>query len=50
MYFHMDSITKFKSSFQSWIFTIIIFIIVGVKGGGNSKGEKKLLIGDGEGN
>jgi hypothetical protein len=44
MYFHMDSIRKFKSYCQSWIFTIITFIIVGVRGGGNSKGEKTLLI------
>jgi hypothetical protein len=45
----MDSIRKFRTSFQSWIFIIITFIVVGVRGGGNSKGEKQLLIANGEG-
>jgi len=40
MFFHMDSIRKFISSFQSWSFTIKVVIIVGVRGRGNSKGEK----------
>jgi hypothetical protein len=49
MFFHMDSIREFKNSFQSWSSTIIAIIIVGVKGKGNSKCEKKLLIAYGEG-
>jgi len=34
MFFHMDSIKEFKSSFQ-----IIVIIIIGVRGKGNNKGE-----------
>jgi hypothetical protein len=40
MFFHMDSIREFKSSLQNWSFITIVGIIVGVKGGGNNKGEK----------
>jgi hypothetical protein len=40
MFFHMDSIRKFKSFFQSWNFVTIVVIIVSVRGGGNIKGEK----------
>jgi hypothetical protein len=40
MFFHMDSIWEFKSSFQSWSFIIIAIIVVGVRGKGNNKGEK----------
>jgi hypothetical protein len=34
MFFHMDSIKEFRSSFQT-----IVIIIVGVRGKGNNKGE-----------
>jgi hypothetical protein len=39
-FFHMNSIIKFISSFQNWRFVIIVVVVVGVRGGGNSKGEK----------
>ncbi len=45
----MDSIRKFRSSIISWRSTIIAIIIIGVKGVGDNKGEKQLLIVDGEG-
>jgi len=48
MCFHMDSIRKVRSSFQNRSYTIINVIIVGVRQGGNNKGEKQLLIVDGE--
>jgi hypothetical protein len=40
MFFHMNSIRKFISFLQSWNFITIVVIIVGVKGGGDSKGER----------
>jgi len=40
MFFHMDSIKEFKSFLQNWSFDIITIIVVDVKGGRNSKGEK----------
>jgi hypothetical protein len=40
MFFHLDSIRKFRSSFPNWSYVIIAIIIVDVKGGGNNKGEK----------
>jgi hypothetical protein len=40
MFFHMDSIKEFKSFLQNWSFDIIAIIVVYVKGGRNSKGEK----------
>jgi len=40
MFFHMDSIREFISSFQSWNSITIVVIIVNVRGGGNNKGEK----------
>ncbi len=49
MFFHMDSIRVFKSFIQSWRSTTIIIIVVGVRGIRDSKGEKQLLIVDGEG-
>ncbi len=49
MFFHMDSIRVFKSFIQSWKSTTIIIIVVGVRGIRDSKGEKQLLIVDGEG-
>jgi hypothetical protein len=45
----MDSIRVFKSFIQSWKSTTIIIIVVGVRGIRDSKGEKQLLIVDGEG-
>jgi hypothetical protein len=45
MFFHMDSIREFKSFFQCWNYVII----VGVKGGRDNKGERQLLIVNGEG-
>ncbi len=49
MFFHMDSIREFLFFLQSWSFVIIAIIIVGVKGGWNTKDEKQLLIENGEG-
>jgi hypothetical protein len=49
MFFHMDSIKKLKNSIQSWRSTTIVIIIIDVNGIGYSKGEKQLLIVDGEG-
>jgi hypothetical protein len=43
----MDSIRKFKSLIHSWRFPTIV--VIGVKGIGDNKGEKQLLIVDGEG-
>jgi hypothetical protein len=45
----MDSIKEFRSFIQSWTSTTIVVIIINVKGIGDSKGEKQLLIVDGEG-
>jgi hypothetical protein len=45
----MDSIREFKSSIQSWNFATIAIIIISVRGVGDNKGEKKLLIVDGKG-
>jgi hypothetical protein len=45
----MDSIRVFKSFIRSWRSTTIIIIVVGVRGIRDSKGEKQLLIVDGEG-
>jgi hypothetical protein len=49
MFFHMDSIKEFKSFIQSWRSPPIVVIIVGVKGIGDYKGEKQLLIVNGKG-
>jgi hypothetical protein len=49
MFFHMDSIRKFKIFIQSWRSPPIVVIVVGVKGVGDNKGETKLLIVDGKG-
>jgi len=48
MFFHMDSIRKFKSYIQSWRSTITI-IVTSIRGIKDSKGEKKLLTTDGQG-
>jgi hypothetical protein len=32
MFFHMDSIRKFKNFIQSWRFVTIIVIVIGVRG------------------
>jgi hypothetical protein len=47
--FLMGSIREFKKSLQNWGYATIVVIIVGVRGGGNNKGEKQLLIVDGKG-
>jgi len=49
MFFHMDSIKKFKNSFQSWRYVTIAIIVIGVKGVGDNKGEKQSLLLDGKG-
>ncbi len=49
MFFHMDSIRKFRSSIQSWRFATIISIVIVVKGIGDNKGENQLFITNGEG-
>ncbi len=48
MFFHMDSIKEFINSIKSWRFSTIAIIVVGVRGIGDNKGEKQLLIIDGE--
>jgi hypothetical protein len=48
MFFHMDSIREFKSSIQSWRFVTILVIMIGVRGIGDSKHDKQLLITDGK--
>jgi len=40
----MDSIRKFRSFIQNWRFATIVAIIIGVRGIGDNKGEKTLLI------
>jgi hypothetical protein len=49
MFFHMDSIRKFRSFIQNWRFATIALIIIVVKGIKEIKGENQLLIVDGEG-
>jgi hypothetical protein len=49
MFFHMDSITKIKKIIQNWRYGTLIVIIIGVRGVGDNKGEKQLLIVDGKG-
>jgi len=49
MFFHMDSIRKFRSFIQSWRFVTIVAIVIGVRGIGDNRGEKTLLIIDREG-
>jgi hypothetical protein len=49
MFFHMDSIREFRSSIHNWRSSTIVVIVIGVKGVGDKKGEKQLLIIDGEG-
>ncbi len=48
MFFHMDSISKFQKYIQSWRSPNIVVIVIGVKGVGDNKAEKQLLIADGE--
>jgi hypothetical protein len=45
----MDSIREFRSSIQSWRYVTIVVIIINVRGVGDKKGEKQLLIIDGKG-
>jgi hypothetical protein len=40
IFFHMDSIIKFKNILQNWSFATIVVIIVDVRVRGNSKSEK----------
>jgi hypothetical protein len=49
VFFHRDSIRKFRNSIQNWRFATIVIIIIIVKGISNSKGENQLLIVNGEG-
>jgi hypothetical protein len=45
----MNSIKKFRNFIQSWRYVTITIIIIIVKGVGDNKGEKKILIIDGKG-
>jgi hypothetical protein len=45
----MNSIREFINYIQSWRFTTIIIIVIGVRGVGDSKGENQLLIANGDG-
>jgi len=45
----MGSIRQLKNSLQNWCYATLVVIIVGVRGGGNNKGEKQLLIVNGKG-
>jgi hypothetical protein len=49
MFFHMDSIRKFRSSIHSWKSTTIAITIIGGSGVRDNKGENQLLIVNGEG-
>jgi len=49
MFFHMDSIKKFRNSIQSWRYVTIAIIVIGVRGIGDNKGEKQSLILDEKG-
>jgi hypothetical protein len=49
MFFHMDSIRKFRNSIQSWRSITIAIIITNVTRNKNGKGEKQLLTTDGQG-
>jgi undecaprenyl pyrophosphate phosphatase UppP len=44
MFSHMDSIKKFKNYIRNWRSTIIVIMIIGVRGIRDKKHEKKLLI------
>jgi len=44
----MDSLRESKNFIQSWRSTTIVVIIISVKGVGDNKGEKKLLIVNGK--
>jgi hypothetical protein len=45
----MDSIKEFRSFIISWRFVTIVVIIINLRGVGDNKAEKKLLIVDGKG-
>jgi len=44
MFFHIDSIRGFKTSFYTWVFATLFVMVLVVRGGGDNKGEEKLLI------
>jgi hypothetical protein len=48
MFFPMDLIRKFKNYIKSWRLTTIVVIVIGVRGVGDNKTKKQLLIVDGE--
>ncbi len=48
MFFHMNSISKFQNYIQNWGSTTIVVIVIGVRGVGDNKIEKQLLIANGE--
>jgi hypothetical protein len=43
MFFHIDSISEFKTSLQSWTFATISLIVTKGSGGEDNKCEKKLM-------
>jgi hypothetical protein len=45
----MDFVREFRSSIQNWRSITIVFIVIGVRGIKDSKGEHQLLIANGEG-
>ncbi len=49
MFFHMDSIRKFRNSILRWRSAPIVIIVIGVKGIGDNRNEKQLLIADRKG-
>jgi hypothetical protein len=49
MVFHTNSIKEFKKIIQSWNSSHIVVIVIGVKGGGDSRGKEQLMIVDGKG-
>jgi len=48
MFFHTNSIRELKIFIHSWGFTTIVIIIIGVKEGGDSEGEKQLMFANGK--
>jgi hypothetical protein len=48
MFFHMDSIKQFRNSIKCWRLTTIVVIVIDVRGIGDNKAKKQLLIVDGK--